>query len=497
MKFWILLFLSLITCRSAPAQGGARAVDGLLTPRVRSFQSGDYGAENQNWAITQSPDGVLYVANSGGVLIFDGRAWTVRRLPKRPTVRAVAWGGARLFVGGYGEFGYFPGGAGGQLGDYVSLSAGLPDSEQGEEIWHIEALADGSVVYQSFSRLYRWSPTAGLHIEQPGNLMFAHAAGDSLLIPVTGRGLLLQAAGTPPVLLPGSDPGGRAIVAVTGPAAAPLLATQDRLFRYHDGRLHAWSAESTACLAGQQINRLLSLRGGEVAVGTILGGLYLFAADGRLAYHLSFGDGLGNNTVLALFEDRNGDLWAGLDRGLDLIVRSEPLRYYRPGGQAIGAVYGATTYHGHFYVGTNQGLFVRKPGAANFSLIPGTAGQVWELRPTPTACSADTMRAPSWSRRAGPGCSPIAPGAGRRFPSRPIPAGYCRPTTRDSASWTPGRRARVRRLNSKGCSPPCASWPARGSGRSWPCTARGGPTASTSAVTGGASRPWIRLAVRS
>ncbi len=102
-----------------------------------------------------------------------------------------------------------------------------------------------------------------------------------------------------------------------------------------------------------------------------------------MAYYPGFGDGLSNTTVLALFEDRNGDLWAGLDRGLDLIVRSEPLRYSQPGKQAIGAVYAAVTYCGHFYIGTHPGLYVRKAGTANFSLIPGTAGQVWERRPTP------------------------------------------------------------------------------------------------------------------
>ncbi len=381
MKSWLVLSLLLIACRSAAGQAAEYAEPGMLTPRVRSFPSSTYGAENQNWDVTQSPEGILYVANSSGVLVFDGLDWTVRQLPKRPTVRAVAWAGGRLYVGGYGEFGYFRA-QDGQLGDYVSLSAALPPGEQGEEIWHIEPLTDGSVVYQSFSRIYRLSGDS-LGIEQPGSLMFAHATGDSLLVPVTGRGIRLDVSGGAAVLLPGSDPGGAAVVGITGPAAAPLLATQDRIYRYRDGQLQPWSEGANARLAGQQINRILALRNGEVAVGTIMSGVYVFAADGREQYHLSFGDGLTNNTVLALFEDLHGDLWAGLDRGIDLIVRSEPLRYYRQGEQPIGAVYAATRYREGLYIGTNQGLFIQDVGQRNFTLIPGTAGQVWELRATP------------------------------------------------------------------------------------------------------------------
>ncbi len=381
MQPWLLLILSLVACRPVAAQDAGGAEYGSLTPRVRSFSEVDYGGENQNWDLTQSPEGVLYVANSGGVLRFDGLNWSLHQLPSRPTVRAVAFADNRLYVGGYGEFGYFRHRAG-RLGAYVSLSARLPARERGEEIWNIEPLADGTVAFQSFSHLY-WLAGDSLRTEQPGSIMFAHGAGDRLLLPLTGQGILAGSADSPLVLLPASDPGGRPIVGLAGSGEDPLVATEDRIYRYHDRRLQPWSAEADRLLAGHQINRLTSLSGGEVAVGTIVNGVYVFTAGGGLSYHLSFGNGLGNNTVLALFEDRSGNLWAGLDRGLDLIVRREPLRFYQPGTQPIGAVYAAAHYGADFYLGTNQGLYRYDRGAERFMLVGGTAGQVWELRPTP------------------------------------------------------------------------------------------------------------------
>ena len=372
MQSWLLFLLLLIAYGPVAAQG---------SPRVRTFSEADYGAENQNWDLTQSPEGVLYVANSGGVLRFDGLNWSVHQLPARPSVRAVTWAHDRLYVGGYGEFGYFRHRAG-RLGAYVSLSARLPSGERGEEIWNIEALDDGSVVFQSFSHLY-WLVGDSLRAEQPGSLMLAHAAGDRLLLPVTGRGIVLRSADAPPVLLPGSDPVGREIVGIAGPVDEPLVATEARIYRYRGGRLLTWSSAADQLLAGQQINRLTVLRNGEVAVGTIVGGAYVFTADGALLYRLGYGNGLINNTVLALFEDQAGNLWTGLDRGLALIVRSEPLRFYRSGDRPVGAAYAAAEFDGTLYLGTNQGLYRRDTTAARFSLLAGTAGQVWELQPTP------------------------------------------------------------------------------------------------------------------
>lgn len=348
-----------------------------LTPRLRSFNSEDYRADNQNWAVTQSPQGILYVANSAGVLCFDGLNWTTRELPGRPTVRAVTWHDERLFVGGYGEFGYFTASEG-RLEGYTSLSAQLPADERTEEIWNIEVFGNGTVILQSFSRFYRFAD-GELTVLKVGPVLFAHASGDLLYVPLADGGLTvfsdeLQATnnylGTP-----------RKIVDITGEKDRIIYATATGIYLENEGELEAWSAEVNALVAEQQINRILALSDGSLAVGTIMAGVYVFTSSGTLSNHLNYGNGLPNNTVLALFEDRKGNLWVGTDRGLAVTMRSEPLSYYQPGESSIGAVYAAAEYGGGFYVGTNQGLFLRGP-SGDYQLVPGTAGQVWELRAT-------------------------------------------------------------------------------------------------------------------
>ena len=58
--------------------------------RIRNFAPTEYAAQNQNWALAQSPENWLFVANNGGLLEFDGTRWRTFFLPERQTVRSVA-----------------------------------------------------------------------------------------------------------------------------------------------------------------------------------------------------------------------------------------------------------------------------------------------------------------------------------------------------------------------------------------------------------------------
>ena len=60
-----------------------------------------------------------------------------------------------------------------------------------------------------------------------------------------------------------------------------------------------------------RINKLLRLSNGDLAIGTILDGLFLLDNQFNLKYHINQSNGLSNNTVFSLFEDKDGDLWLG------------------------------------------------------------------------------------------------------------------------------------------------------------------------------------------
>ncbi|HEY8993271.1 MAG TPA: two-component regulator propeller domain-containing protein [Lacunisphaera sp.] len=62
---------------------------------------------------------------------------------------------------------------------------------------------------------------------------------------------------------------------------------------------------------GGALSCSLELRDGTVAVGTIYSGLYLVFKDGRRPVHFDRTNGLPQNWVRFLYEDREGNIWAG------------------------------------------------------------------------------------------------------------------------------------------------------------------------------------------
>ena len=365
--------------------GGSSVRAGIPGPRVRTFTPNGYGGGAQNWDVTQDDDGLIFVANSVGVLRYDGTRWVKLPLPGNPTVRAVATAGGRLYAGGYGEFGFFEAAAT-VAPVWHSLSSGLSILDLNEEIWNIEVLDNGHVFFQSFGRLFHYD---GQHLETispPGVMMFARARGNELLVPVTGMGIFRWEVNDDFALLPGSEAlGDRQVVGLIPVRKDLMVGTADAVLMIQNGALIPWSGRLNDELVGQKINRLQLLRDGTLAVGTITNGLYVFDPGDEALLRVDKTSGLGNNTVLAIFEGEAGNLWLGLDYGLDLVVRSPAISFVTGKDRPPGMIYTAVRYRGVAYFGTNQGLYRQKntPGGYGYDLIPGTSGQVWELRETP------------------------------------------------------------------------------------------------------------------
>lgn len=80
--------------------------------------------ENQNWAICQDENGVMFFANRKGVLTFDGEEWSLVRLSTIPYSMKRNPGDGKIYIGGYNNFGYLEKEAAGSY-NYISLSGEL------------------------------------------------------------------------------------------------------------------------------------------------------------------------------------------------------------------------------------------------------------------------------------------------------------------------------------------------------------------------------------
>lgn len=357
------------------------AAAGGELPRVVSFDQANHHAQSQTWDITQAGDGIMYFANSSGLLSYDGTDWRTYYLPEKQVVRSVACDkDNRVFTGAYGEFGYWKRDRNGFL-RYTSLSAGLTmPSARNEEIWHI-LTGDGWVIFQSFSVIFLYDYKEVREILPPGNLMFLQKVNDKVIVPVLNKGLYEWQGGGAFEFMQATEqlPGYRVKGMVRWKNGFQIATEENGIWEYlpEKGLVYKDTPLNRA-FGNSQLNRMVALSNGALALGTVQNGLYIFNPDGTFLYHINKVNGLQNNTVLGLYEDRDGNLWVGMDKGIDVVQLSDPLRYYQDINGKVGTVYTAFAQNNILYLGTNQGLYTQK--GDDYVVIPGTQGQIWEIR---------------------------------------------------------------------------------------------------------------------
>lgn len=371
------------------------------TPPLINYPATLYKAHNQNWDICQSADGLIYSANSDGLLEHDGASWKLYPLPDGQIVRTVLYdeqsvetaGGKvlnrtaqteqRIYVGGFSEFGYWKKEADGQL-KYYSLSkkAGLA-SLRTEEIWHI-LKTPKYIYFQSFSNIYRYDGKNLKEIKGSGNIMFMRFVQNRVLVPTIGRGIY-ELKGERFEPLPGTEsltPTTVSSILSSSNGGILISTTKHGLYIWRNGVLTPWDIAISGELKRNIINRALVMsRDSSIVFGTIQNGVYVVSKNGALKYQFNKETGLQNNTVLALEEDAQRQLWIGLDQGIDMVKMSSPIIAYQTSDNPLGSTYAAAIWHGNLYVGSNKGVFVKKwLSPEPFRPVWGLEGQTWALK---------------------------------------------------------------------------------------------------------------------
>ncbi len=349
---------------------------------IQHFSNENYNASRQNWGIAQSPvTGIMYFANSKGLLEYDGSVWKLYESPS--AIRSIFIDDqGKIFTGALGEFGYWQQDSFGRL-IYHSLKTLVPGKDFAQEaVWNIISTEEG-VLFQSFAYVYLYRNNQVKKLTTPGNVLFVHQVDNRLYVEGLNKGIF-ELKNEKFTLVEGSEFLGKTSVHAFLPGSKPgeiLVCTDKGVFVYNEKGFSPFGGVINSFFQHNQLNRAIVLDKDRYAFGTILDGVVITNGKGEILNHYNKKNGLQNNTVLSLKKDRSGDLWIGLDNGIDLINLNLPVKYYSDAEGSIGTVFDAALHEGKLYIGTNHGVFVATPGSAkpDFKLIPQTQGQVWDL----------------------------------------------------------------------------------------------------------------------
>lgn len=385
-----LLALVLLAAQvNGPRPPAAPILTDRGAPLIRSFSPGDMEPPGERsgpqvFSIAQDSRGVVFVANSAGVLEHDGVGWRVHTLPTKSTPLSLGIDAAgTLFVGAGDDFGLFETGPAGALRFRSLRSLVPPGAPPIRDVWQVLPAADG-VWFRTEAALYRYHDGRVDVVPARTKLKIGGTAAGITVVRELDTALLKLENGRAVPL-----PGGEALakekiyfyVSLDG---RRLLAGSRRglfLFDPATGLVEPFRTEVDAELEKAEVYAGALLPDGALAVGTSWKGVYVLDREGRLVAHLDRAAGLPDDEVFTLFVDRDGALWVGLNNGMARIELPSPLSWIGERHGLTGFVEAMARGRDGLYLATSTGVVRLRPGTRGALLdrIPGISEMTWDV----------------------------------------------------------------------------------------------------------------------
>ncbi len=369
----------------------------LLSPFLRAYPDGWnnfivnfdktlYGKGAQTWQIAPYDNHWVFFANKNGMVQFDGNIWKVFPMNNSSDVRSVLTSTTqkRIYVGGINEFGYYEPNKFGELA-YHCMSDKLDGSFRYlGNVWGIHE-NDNILYIQGDDRVVKYLNGKYSLIVMNAKIDCSSMVNGTLYIG-TNRGVWML-VGNSFFPLQGAD----MLKSMRIRGAIPYKNGGVIIVTAYNGLYYCNGQTTVPFITGaEEFMRdnevfCVAAKGNKIALGTIHKGLVLIDSDTKTVEYFNENNGLRNNTVLSVAFDNRGDLWAGLDSGIDYVCLSSSFTNLYSYPHSFGTGYAAAVDNGNLFLGTNRGLYYTSyPVKLNGNLpdihpVPHSSGQVWGL----------------------------------------------------------------------------------------------------------------------
>lgn len=364
-RLYISILLLNLAALVASAQELQLSSNGI--PPIRKFTSDDYGAHPQNWAIIQDDRGLIYAANTEGVLEYDGENW--RHLNATPVVLSFEKStSGKIYYGAVGDFGFIEPDSTGRM-ELTSLKILIKE----EKVGAVQAvrISGNEIYFITFHTIFIYNEaTKALEVINSKDKIYPSFIFDEQLhvrlwdkglFKLNGNELELAEQGEyftnndmGDVIVFGTD----SVIAVGGQNGAHLY-SKDTAYKvpYFDHPFFRKNGFYKSVRISNDYYALCFLRDGLVIVDK----------NWKPVLHLNDEVGFENQTHNA-FEDKEGNLWVGTNAGISHIELTSPVSTYSELNGLKTAVYNIVEHKGEIFATGNAGVF-HKPVITGFELL--------------------------------------------------------------------------------------------------------------------------------
>jgi len=381
-KYKILLLISSLFFFSHTefAQYGQKEID---LPFVKNFTSKEYKAHGQNFAIAQDDRGLIYSANFSGILEYDGAVWRTIPTSLRSKATAIAKDkNGRLFVGARNEFGYLSVNKTNGSLYYVNISNKLKKNDRDfTEIISVFATNSG-IIFVSEKAVYEYKNNSLNVIYSDGNILSTFYVNNVLYCYVKDKGLkrLFNNCFVPVEGMGAALPSLEFYTMLPLKDGSALIGSGNMgLYTLNGSGLRKFICQADDFFIKNKITCGVALANGDLAIGTNRGGIAIITQQGVLRKIIDQNTGMQNESVQALFVDRNNSLWAALNNGISLIELQSPVSYISDNITPKGGITSMLRLGNKLFVGSYRGLSYLQDNSGVFKSINGITTASWAL----------------------------------------------------------------------------------------------------------------------
>lgn len=326
---------------------------------VKKYTEKNYNGHAQNYYITQDARGIMLFANNDGVLSFDGVSWENIDLSNYSKVFSIATSAnGVVYVGGESELGYLAIDENGKT-RFISL---LPKIKPEDRNFFnvLDIACRGKYVYfLSKEKLFIYDGNKiTTYNPQPESVFRALYKTSKRIFLIEAQTGLYEIFQDKITNFPNTSSYGeiriKGIIEVKGKLMActgnnefvDLFSTKPIDEPWFD----------LPKQNGLIVRNVIRLSNGDICVSSKNNGLILFNEEGEILARYNSENGLVNNSVWYLYEDRLNNLWVATDRGISYIELSAKITRIAEEALSEININHIQYFNNYLYISTNQSI---------------------------------------------------------------------------------------------------------------------------------------------